>query len=210
MQGSHLVIQLILTSALVIATLTSSDGTSGRREERRKGRFIALDWQQKGLPFLIALLSPKDEDLHVNENSRKRKICLSYGASVRKGRLRVAGGESGLREILRWLATEHLHLLFLSHSPSAEGSMSGICSTQSLLLKDGTSTCTGARRLAVCGQSGGGDTTGRASTPAEMRGRRRTTNTPEKYFTPKQRCRPIPLIPPMQRFGDFDLEKQKV
>lgn len=37
-----------------------------------------------GFPPPVALLSPRDEDLHVNEDRRKRKICLSYGASVRK------------------------------------------------------------------------------------------------------------------------------
>lgn len=63
-----------------------------------------------GSSFLMALLSPKDEDLHVNENSRKRKICLSYGA---KGRRCVAEGKSGLNQILRSVATEHQPLLIL-------------------------------------------------------------------------------------------------
>lgn len=37
-----------------------------------------------GLPPPAALFSPRDEDLHVNEDRRKRKICLSFRASVRK------------------------------------------------------------------------------------------------------------------------------
>lgn len=38
----------------------------------------ALELHKKGLPFFIAFLSPKDEDLHVNERSREQ-ISFSYG-----------------------------------------------------------------------------------------------------------------------------------
>lgn len=99
MQGSHPLIQLIWTSAPVIATVTSSDSTSGRRDQEGPNRpgkehFIALDPNKKGFLFSSLFLTPKDEDLHVNENSRKRKLRLHYGASVRRGRRRSAAGKS--------------------------------------------------------------------------------------------------------------------
>lgn len=60
---------------------------------------ISLPWthNKRGFLFSSLFLSPKDEDLHVNENSRKRKICLR-GASGREGRRR---GKSRMRSILR-------------------------------------------------------------------------------------------------------------
>lgn len=88
MQGSHPVIQLILTRTLVIATVTRSDCTLDRREiavkgtcppnRTRKEHPHRSGVAQKGLPFSIAFLSPKDEDLHVNERSREQ-ISFSYG-----------------------------------------------------------------------------------------------------------------------------------
>lgn len=81
-QGSHPVIQLILTWTLVIATVTRSDCTLDRREIAVKGTCPANRSRkehpqrsgvaQKGFLFVTIILSPKDEDLHVNERSMEQ------------------------------------------------------------------------------------------------------------------------------------------
>lgn len=111
----------------MIATVTSSDCTSGSGEEHLigPGRNISLPWTHNKRAFLFSslFLTPKDEDLHVNENSRKRKIRRHYGASGRKGRRRAAAGKSRMRSILRSLHKTGGRRPQTT-SPSANGSMS--------------------------------------------------------------------------------------